>query len=116
MKEKINNWLISLEQKEQIPEDIVALNIGMYETENGYCLYLCGATHYDENNDDWACDMDYQAEDAYLSLPSESGWNSFLNQVADVLRHYVEAHTGHTLFDNRILTIGFDDGDLIRIR
>ena len=43
MKKQIEDWLLELSHNEVIPENIVALNFGIFESENGYCVYLIGS-------------------------------------------------------------------------
>lgn len=31
-----------------------------FESENGNCVYLIGSESYDVDDDDWACDVDYE--------------------------------------------------------
>ena len=57
MKKQIEDWLLELSHNEVIPENIVALNFGIFESENGYCVYLIGSESYDADDDDWACDV-----------------------------------------------------------
>ena len=54
MKKQIEDWLLELSHNEVIPENIVALNFGIFESENGYCVYLIGSESYDVDDDDWA--------------------------------------------------------------
>ena len=52
MKKQIEDWLLELSHNEVIPENIVALNFGIFESENGYCVYLIGSESYDVDDDD----------------------------------------------------------------
>ena len=49
---------------ETLPNDIIALNFNLWEAveENGqscYTLELTGSKQYDVENDDWACEEDF---------------------------------------------------------
>ena len=68
LEEKIEYWLDQMNVETScLPADIVAFNFGLFETENGYGIYLIGSKSYDEQDDDWACDIDFEPEDKYGS-------------------------------------------------
>ena len=104
------------------PAEIIAFNIGIFETENGYSLHLTGSKTYDPNNDDWACNEDYEADEKYLELPMSNhtaeDWVEFQKLVRTTVEKYLELKKEDTtsLFYQKIVTIGFDDGELERIR
>lgn len=57
IKECIKKWLISINDEEKLPKDIVALNFGLYEP---YGIELIGAKEYNAEDDDWACEEDFE--------------------------------------------------------
>lgn len=86
MKKQIEDWLLELSHNEVIPENIVALNFGIFESENGYCVYLIGSESYDVDDDDWACDVDYEPVDKYLNIEGvDVDPDKFLNEVITIL-------------------------------
>lgn len=120
LKDRICGWLGRLEQNETVPDGIEALNIGMFESDEGYySLYMTGSEAYDEEDDDWACDQDYVPEEEYLPMQDckveETGWEEFQNQVIEAVSAYIDEHPESKMFD-RIVTAGFDDGGLERIK
>jgi hypothetical protein len=48
IKESFYNWLRQLDKSETIPNSIVALNFGIFETTENYKIYLIGSEKYDE--------------------------------------------------------------------
>ena len=48
-KEIIKQWLLSIENENNLPKDIIALNFGLYEP---YSIDLIGSKDYDASNDD----------------------------------------------------------------
>ena len=119
MKEKINNWIKQIDQTATIPSGIIAFNFGLYETSDGYCIYLVGSKVYDENDDDWACSADFQSD--YLTISNDEchgiDWNSFLDEVTAIVTNTLQVIASNaSIFSNKIITIGFDDGDLKRLR
>ena len=66
----VKQWLLFIAEYETLPNDIIALNFNLWEAveENGqscYTLELTGSKQYDAENDDWACEEDFD--------PSKSG-------------------------------------------
>ena len=87
----------------------------------GYCIYLTGSKFYDESDDDWACDIDFEPNRKYLMLASGSiqnmNWKQILYKVKNIIFNFITANAYKLpLFVGKIVTIGFDDGDLVRIQ
>ena len=122
MKEEISSWLQRMAEQEQVPSEIVALNFGLYESENGYCIYLVGSEEYDEDDDDWACNEDFEPDDNYLEIeglsPQNTPWDKFQDSVVQILKECMANASADVsrLFGNRVVTAGFDDGNLVRIK
>lgn len=119
MQDKIDKWVRQLNKRVVISSDIIALNFGLFETTDGYCIYLSGSKQYDENDDDWACNTDYKSD--YLLISNEEchevDWKSFLNETTTIVIHALNnISSNDSIFSNRVITIGFDDGNLNRIR
>lgn len=116
----IRAWLKTIDRT--VPTDIIALNIGAFETETGYALHISGARHYDVHNDDWACNEDFVPENRYLEIKntnsSQSDWKEFQRLAIGAISSYINdnADDNTSLFYNKIVTFGFDDGDLIRLK
>ena len=107
MKELILNWIKLLCIEEAPAESITALNFGVFESLNGFTLYLTGACDYDAEDDDWACSLDYEPKRKYLEI-------KVVEILASLLSNTKIKES--KLFYNRIITIGFDDGELLRIK
>ena len=122
MKEDVFDWLHTLEKEEKIPADIKALNFGLCEGVKGYFAYLIGAEDYDEEDDDWACAEDYEPETKYLEFDEgeslDMDWETFQNKIKACLTEYMnsEGNVKTSIFYGKIITTGFDDGDLVRVR
>ncbi len=117
----IISWLNRIATVALPDEDIVALNFGIFESSHGYSLYLTGANVYDSDDDDWATKIDFEIDgsDKYLSLssPAIAGkqWNEVVNTVSVALADLIKLHPYHPILKDKIVTTGFDDGDLVRI-
>ena len=122
MKDEIINWLMNIQKIDGIPpSEVVAFNFGIYESPNGYKIYLVGSFEYDENDDDWACIAMPTESYRYLNLPKElqsKEWDEILKHCAESLTELEQkGKLNIDLLKNVIaITTGFDDGELIKIR
>ena len=119
---EFNSWIEGINKADTPTEDIIAYWFGLFETANGYTMYLIGSKDFDENDDDWACNNDFEPKSKYFDLPSNyvkgKNWQSVLNDSISLVNQFLKSEE----FDNSILknasaiAIGFDDGDLHRIK
>lgn len=119
MKAIIKDWVIQTVKSNSIPDEIIAFNFGMYETEDGYCIYLIGSKHYDKDDDDWACDEDFVPTNNFLIIPfndKKDDWDVFLNKIVDIISSLITTCPELSPLSSRYVTVGFDDGNLIRIK
>ena len=122
MTDSIGRWVQRIAKQENVPSDIVALNFGMFESIGGhcYCLYLIGSRQYDANNDDWAGFKHFEPDDKYLIIPYMYSFapshEQFQNDVVRILKECMSNADVSRLFDGRVVTAGFDDGNLVRIK
>ncbi len=117
----VHEWLTQLAQSESPPDTILAFNIGMFETEQGFSVYITGSHSYDADGD-WACDEDYSPNQKYLELSRDylngMPWEDVLSKVISDVKAFLasEAAQGSFLSPPKIVTVGFDDGDLIPLQ
>ena len=122
LQEKIEDWLNDINKEAScLPTDIAAFNFGLFETENGYGIYFIGSKSYDEEDDDWACNIDFEPKNKYLTLSSEHikvmEWEEFQNEVKSIISTYISSNINQLpIFKGKVVTIGFDDGNLVKIR
>lgn len=119
--ERIFAWLEAVDNP--APEGITAIYIGIFESEDStYMLHLAGSRHYDENDEDWACDEDFVPEQQYTELYTkdikDTEWESILNAVVSAVSRYLKtkADSSSSLFHGKIVAVGFDDGNLVRVQ
>jgi len=121
LNEQISNWLAVLLADQPPPSNIVAFNVGLYETPDGYCAYLSGATKFDASSDDWALEDAYSPNEREFVLPSIqlqiSNWQDALSQVHRALKLALSRSplNNSALARAQAVTVGFDDGDLERV-
>lgn len=121
MRTKIEHWIKTINKETGYPTDVIALNFSLFESVNGYGIYLIGSKSYDENNDDWACDIDFEPQNKYLMLTHDDvqnmDWKEIQHEVTNIISKYIsDKRNNISLFQNKIITIGFDDGNLERIK
>ena len=122
MKEEVINWLRTIEKHDGIPpEDVIAFNFGLFESDQGYMMYLVGGFEYSEEDDDWACIELPKREYRYLRFPEQvqsESWEEILDLSAMTLKELEKEGTlNKTLLMNaKAITTGFDDGKLVKIR
>ena len=51
----ISQWLSNVSGSERPRTQIVAFNVGLFESPDGFVAYLIGSSAYDPVDDDWAC-------------------------------------------------------------
>ncbi|MFD1186274.1 hypothetical protein [Pontibacter rugosus] len=121
-KADFNNWLDRINKTETVDDRIIALNFGLFEAENGYTLYLTGSECFDEEDDTWATNIDFEPKEKYFVLSSSlvkgKEWQEVLTVSKELVTEYLNAvNLSNTIFKHvKAITIGFDDGNLIRIK
>lgn len=118
VEERLENWLSKICIEQDVSNDIVAYCFNLYETIDGYGIYLSGASSYDEDCDDWACDPSWQSEYMELNGGDYQGmsWQTFLEIIANAVRVCISStETLANYFQGKIITVGFEDGNLQRI-
>ena len=118
----IADWFDRIGRTNPPPDGIVALNIGIFETPNGYTIYLTGSTEYDPDDDDWACREDYSPKERYFELPLEFTSGKEWREVEKDLRLLIQSilssdqFANNALANTEVFAIGFDDGGLTRLK
>ncbi|MEQ9167649.1 MAG: hypothetical protein RLO12_15430 [Fulvivirga sp.] len=118
----IADWISNNKISATDLQGIEACNFGIFETTDGYTIYLTGAKEYDSENDDWATEVDFEPKNKYLALPPELtkqlDWIGVLELVENSLTIYLKSDSfANSQFANiNVITTGFDEGDLIRIK
>ena len=106
--ETLSNWLKEIKKKGLDPK-VKGLYFGLFESENGYTIYLTGA--YSIDSFEWMLNEDYVADPKYLNLKSSKKWNVILGDIKNKLIKLLK----EDLFDSENIEkicIGFDDGDI----
>jgi len=113
-------WLDRISDEETLPDDIVGVLVGLFESPEGYALYVTGSKTFDEEDSDWACNLDFEPRSKYLTCVDETvnamKWDEFLAEAIRVVKEYVAEKPESLLAQAKHLGIGFDDGDLVVLK
>jgi len=118
----ITDWIQNNNIRTQDLVGIEACNFGIFESTDGYTIYLTGSKEYDPEDDDWSTQIDFEPTNKYLLVPTELtghlDWMGVLELVENSLNIYLNynSFTNSQLANIYVITTGFDDGDLTRIK
>ncbi|MBK6725042.1 MAG: hypothetical protein IPG58_17820 [Acidobacteria bacterium] len=114
-------WLTEICSTEKPDDSIVAYNFGLFETDEGFTVYLVGSNEYNEADPDWACTETFVPKQKYFPLSSSEYENLDWQQVLETFTAQLTRFTQTDSFINSFfvdavaITTGFDDGDLVNI-
>ncbi len=119
---KLEEWLYAISDAETPDNSIIAYHFGLFENlEGSATLYLVGSAVFHEGDDDWIANVDFEPQDNYHTIV-EIGfeglpWDEILEKVRIKLTEFTGTDKfRHSFFSNaQAITLGFDEGDLIRI-
>ncbi len=113
-------WLDELQKTETPVEDLKAFNFGLYESEQGYIVYLIGSKAFDPDDPDWACEpVDFQPKNNTFEIPESDGmdWLDVQTMMTAFVKKALENLPDPTFITPKhAVTVGFDDGDLIQVQ
>jgi hypothetical protein len=114
-------WIKKIVDSEHPNKDIIGYYFGIFESgTKEYTLYLSGSTEFDEEDEDWACNDDFEPKEKYLPLPQYKNlkWEEVLNEIVGILKKFIETNVYKNSFFLRAkgIATGFDEGNLILIK
>ena len=113
-------WVKGILSKENPSGQVIAYNFGLTEKLKCYSIYLIGSKSYDENNDDWACNESFVPREREINLlySKKTKWSEVLDEtVKNIQRLLKEDFIKDSFLESaKAITVGFDDGDLIKIK
>jgi len=116
------DWLQSICITEKPHKSIIAYNVGIFESVDGYMVYLIGSKEFDEEDSDWATNEDFIPKNKYYRLPKQEfkdmKWDEVQTKIEQMLKDFINSDTFKRSFfsEAKAITTGFDDGDLIRVK
>ncbi|MFT3934978.1 MAG: hypothetical protein QM726_15235 [Chitinophagaceae bacterium] len=117
--EIFNKWLDKIITKERPVSGIIAYYFGIIETASGYETYLIGSKEFDEDDEDWACNVDFEPADKYLNIgQATTEWQTILEQAKMLIKNYLLTENCKNSFlgQAKAIATGFDGGDLHLIK
>ena len=112
---KFAAWIVRVLDEHDL-SPVVAYNFNLYEHEDETAIQLVGATSYDPEDEDWACDTYYSSgEDLFILPHSLTGrdWRDALRFAIHLIEEYFQRSTVPApLRACRAITVGFVAGDL----
>lgn len=116
VKEIIKNWILRINKEETLPKNIVALNFGLFEP---YGIELIGSKYYNSEDDDWACEEDFEPIERTcpeLNISEDMNWEDVLDMIVDILKELVSELNDIEIFKIKHITTGFSDSELVIIK
>ena len=97
-----------------LPEDIAAFNFNLYEDDEYlWSIELIGASRFDAEDPDWACDEVFTNREEPLSWSAETDWETVLETMTQYVEKYLaEGENAAILKNSEAVGIGFVDGDI----
>lgn len=120
--QRFHEWLETINKIEKIDKSIIAFNFGLFESEEGFTMYLNGSQTFDEDDEDWATNMDFEPKQKYFSFGSEflkdKNWQDILNYSEHLVQTYIASEEFKTsvFAQAKGIAVGFDDGELTIIK
>ena len=97
-----------------LPDDIAAFNFNLYEVgDNLWSIELIGASRFDADDPDWACEEVFTNREEPLCWSAETDWEEVLETMTQYVEKYlIEGQYAALLKEHEAVGIGFVDGDL----
>jgi hypothetical protein len=120
--EQFKEWMLRISKTDTPSKDIIAFNFGLIETKVGFTFYLIGTKSFDDEDKIWVTQVDFEPKEKYLEINSIDTkgleWYEILEQVKSTIENYVQSNDckKSVLRYANVITTGFDDGNLIRIK
>lgn len=115
--EQFEDWL-SKSMSQGIPAEVVSYSFNLFEYSSGnYGIEVIGASEFDPDNRDWACEEIWEPDPRMLDIPADfccSEWETCLRDVRSLLLSVLEKPTPAVarLKNSQGIGIGFVDGDM----
>lgn len=114
-------WVKNIIDTEKPSDNIRGYYFGLFESaQPRYTLYLIGSEEFDKDDEDWACNDDFEPQNKYLPLPqyNDLGWEDVLNHVVEKVRNFMQSGLYATSFFTKAqgIGVGFDDGNITLVK
>jgi hypothetical protein len=122
IEQTFTEWIEKINEIETVDNSIIGFNFGLFETTNGFEMYLIGSKTFDKDDVDWATNVDFEPKQKYFQFGKEfsadKDWQEILKISETLIFNYVSSEKFKTsIFANaKGITTGFDDGNLTIIK
>ncbi len=122
IEQTFTEWIEKINENETVDNSIIGFNFGLFETTNGFEMYLIGSKTFDKDDEDWATNVDFEPKQKYFQFGKEfsadKDWQEILKISETLIFNYVSSEKFKTsIFANaKGITTGFDDGNLTIIK
>lgn len=120
--QRFQEWVAKINENEKIDNSIIAFNFGLFESEEGFTMYLNGSKIFDKDDDDWAANMDFEPKQKYFSFGMDFLKDKDWQNILKYSEYLVQTYIASELFKTSIfaqakgIAVGFDDGNLTIIK
>ena len=116
LKQQIKSWIMQIEEEDEMPKGIKALNFGLFEP---YGIELTGSKIYNAEDDDWSLQEDFVPdlrECPDLEINEDIEWEYFRKVMVRILKELLSELKELDLMKIPHITTGFREGDLVTIK
>lgn len=118
----LQEWFFKLCDTEKPKKDVIAYNFGLFGSDNCYAIHLVDSIQYEKDDRDTARKNEPDASVSYYPLSKSEyealEWKQVLNKIKSQLEEFVktERFKNSYLAKAKIITMRFDDGDLLSLK
>ena len=99
----------------EIPKEIIAFNINIYESP--FNIEIVGSNEFNLDDEDWACNEDWVPHKRKISVSDElfgASWEQALENLSMMGKAYLDSNSTNTvkLKEAKAFAVGFVDGNL----
>ena len=101
--------------EENIPDEIIAFNINIYESP--FNIEIVGSKEFTPDDEDWACNEDWVPGNRKISVSEKifgESWEEALENILSLSKRYLESKSKNNakLKTAKAFAVGFVDGNL----
>ncbi len=118
----LQEWFFKLSDSEKPDKDVFAYNFGLFETGSCYAIHLVDSIQYEKDDGGTARKNEPDTSVSYYPLSKSEyealEWKQVLNKIKSQLAEFArtERFKNSYLAKAEIITMRFDDGDLLRLK
>lgn len=111
--EGFNEWLDEVLENE-LPDTVKAINFNLYDDgDNVWSVELIGASRFDPDDEDWACDEVFTTREEPLAWEEDTSSLDIQEQAYNAIKEYLESGLyADKLKQYEGVGVGFVDGEL----